>query len=473
MESHKEVVERLRGAFRSGVTLPIHFRLTQLKAMLLMLEDNEAQILEALHQDLAKPKFEAFLSEIEIVVNDLCLTINNLHTWMQPSYVDTNLATKLDHCFVRREPFGVVLIIGAWNYPLHLILLPLIGAIAAGNCAVLKPSEISKSTEKLISELIPKYLSKDCYAVVCGGPEETKSLLENRYDHIFYTGSQNVARCILQAAAVHLTPVTLELGGKCPCLIHGRIDMKAAAKRLVWAKFFNLGQSCVAPDYVLCTAETKEALLPFIKEALEVFYGSEPQKSEDLGRIVTDRHWNRLVEMLNKSKGKVAIGGESVRDKKYIAPTVVVDVQESDALMQEEIFGPILPILTIKSLDEGINFINEREKPLALYVFSDDSQIVNTVLERTSSGGFCSNDGIVHMSLPSLPFGGVGASGMGSYHGRWGFETFSHKRGCMLRGWGLERINVLRYPPYKDNNLSWLRWATTTKKKGWTECTIM
>ncbi|XP_051572682.1 aldehyde dehydrogenase family 3 member B1 isoform X1 [Myxocyprinus asiaticus] len=473
MESQKQMVERLRGVFRSGVTIPVHFRLTQLEAMLALLEDNEAQILEALHEDLAKPKFESVLSEIDMVVNDLCYTISNLHTWMQPSYVGTNLATKLDDCFVRREPLGVVLIIGAWNYPLQLILLPLIGAIAAGNCAILKPSEISQATEKLLAELIPKYLSKECYAVFCGGPEETKALLENRFDHIFYTGSQSVARCILQAAAVHLTPVTLELGGKCPCLLYGRLDMKAAAKRLVWAKFFNIGQSCVAPDYVLCTAETRDKLLPLIKEALETFYGPEAQQSPDMGRIVTDRHWDRLVELLKKTEGKVVIGGESVKEEKYIAPTVVVDVKESDPLMQDEIFGPILPILTIKSLDEGINFINEREKPLALYTFSDESQVVTTVLERTSSGGFCSNDGIVHMTLPGLPFGGVGASGMGSYHGQWGFETFSHKRGCMLRGWGLERINVLRYPPYKESNLGWLRWATTAKKKGWAGCSIM
>ncbi|ROL49321.1 Aldehyde dehydrogenase family 3 member B1 [Anabarilius grahami] len=474
MESQKQVLERLRGAFRSGVTRPAQFRLTQLQAMMSLFEDNETQILEAMHKDLAKPKFEAVLSEIDIVVNDLCYTISNLQTWMQHSYVGTNLATKLDDCFVRREPLGVVLIIGAWNYPLQLILSPLIGAIAAGNCAILKPSEISQATEKLLAELIPKYLSQECYAVICGGAEETKTLLENRFDHIFYTGSQSVARCILQAAVVHLTPVTLELGGKCPCLIYGRLDMKAAAKRLVWAKFFNAGQSCVAPDYVLCTAETREMLLPFIIEALESFYGSEPQQSPDMGRIVTDRHWNRLVELLKKSEGKVVIGGESVRETKYMAPTVVVDVKESDALMQEEIFGPILPILAIKSLDEGINFINEREKPLALYAFSDESQVVTTVLERTSSGGFCSNDGIAHMALPGLPFGGVGASGMGNYHGRWTFETFSHKRGCMLRGWGLERVNVLRYPPYTESNLSWLRWATTAKKKGWwAGCSVM
>ncbi|XP_026861002.1 aldehyde dehydrogenase family 3 member B1 isoform X1 [Electrophorus electricus] len=473
MESQRQIIERLRAAFQSGVTAPLQFRLTQLKSLLSLLEDNEPQILEALQKDLAKPKFEAVLSEIDMVVNDLCYTINSLPTWIQPSYVGKNLATKLDDCFVRREPLGVVLIIGAWNYPLQLILAPLIGAIAAGNCAILKPSEISRATERLLAQLIPKYLSQECFAVICGGAEETKSLLENRFDHIFYTGSQAVARSILQAAAVHLTPVTLELGGKCPCLIYGRLDMLAAAKRLVWSKFFNAGQSCVAPDYVLCTPEMREELLPAIAKALSIFYGSQPKQSEDFSRIVTDRHWDRLMALLGKTQGRVVMGGEGSKEDKYFAPTVVVDLDGSDALMQEEIFGPIMPILTIESLEQGITFINQREKPLALYVFSDESQVVNMVLERTSSGGFCSNDGIVHMTLPGLPFGGVGASGMGSYHGRWTFETFSHRRGCMLRGWGLERISMLRYPPYTESNLSWLRWATSAKKKSWGVCSVM
>ncbi|KAG9340400.1 hypothetical protein JZ751_021513 [Albula glossodonta] len=364
-------------------------------------------------------------------------------------------------------------ILEALHQDLHkLILLPLVGAIAAGNCAILKPSEISQATEKLLAELIPKYLSKECYAVVCGGAEETKTLLENRFDHIFYTGSQNVARSILQAAAIHLTPVTLELGGKCPCLIYGKVDIKAAARRLAWAKFFNAGQSCVAPDYVLCTPQIQAALIPALREALEGFYTAQPQQCPDMGRIVSDRHWDRLNDMLERSAGTVEIGGQSTKQEKYMAPTVLVNVKENDVLMQEEIFGPILPILSVETLEEGIDFMNCREKPLALYVFSDEPQVVTKVLEQTSSGGFCSNDGIVHMTLPGLPFGGVGASGMGSYHGRWGFETFSHRRGCMLRGWGLERINVLRYPPYQETNLSWLRWATGAKK-GWSGCSVM
>ncbi|XP_039979362.1 aldehyde dehydrogenase family 3 member B1 isoform X3 [Xiphias gladius] len=408
METRSQVVGRLQAAFRSGVTVPEEFRRAQLTGLMSMIRDNEELIVNALHKDLAKPKFEAILSEVDIVINELHHAIANVKSWMQPEYVSKNLATKLDECFVRREPLGVVLIIGTWNYPLQLLILPMVGAIAAGNCVVIKPSEVSAATDSLIAELVPKYLSQDCYAVVRGGPEETKALLQNRFDHIFYTGSQTVARSILQAASVHLTPVTLELGGKCPCFIYGRVNIAAAARRLVWAKFFNSGQSCVAPDYVLCSQATQDALLPALREALEDFYGKEPQTSPDLSRIVSPRHWTRLMELLKRSSGKVVLGGESDQEDKYIAPTVMVDVAEDDALMKEEIFGPILPILTVESLEKGIDFINRNEKPLALYVFSDESSVVNTVLEKTSSGGFCSNDGIVHMTLPGLPFGGVG-----------------------------------------------------------------
>uniref|UniRef100_H3D914 Aldehyde dehydrogenase n=1 Tax=Tetraodon nigroviridis TaxID=99883 RepID=H3D914_TETNG len=468
MDTQSQVVERLRSSFGSGVTIPEPFRQAQLKRLMAMIKENEQLIINALHKDLAKPKFEVALAEIDGTVNELHHAIVNLSSWMKPEYVSKNLATKLDECFVRREPLGVVLIIGAWNYPLQLILNPLIGAIAAGNCAVLKPSEVAPATESLVAELIPKYLSQDCYAVVQGGAEETQALLKNRFDHIFYTGSQKVARVILQAASVHLTPVTLELGGKCPCLIFGRVDIKVAVRRLVWAKFFNAGQSCVAPDYVLCLPATRDAILTVLKETLEEFYTEDPQGSPDFCRIVSPRHWSRLMDLLKRSNGKVVVGGESDQEDKYIAPTVVVDVAEDDALMQEEIFGPILPILTVDSVAQGIEFLNGKDKP-ALYVFSDDSSIVNTVLERTSSGGFCSNDGIIHPTLPSFPFGGVGASGSGSYHGRWGFETFSHRKACMLRGWALERLNGLRYPPYNEEKLSMLRW-TTSPKNG---CSVM
>uniref|UniRef100_A0A8C7ZTV9 Aldehyde dehydrogenase n=1 Tax=Oryzias sinensis TaxID=183150 RepID=A0A8C7ZTV9_9TELE len=386
MESQSQMVARLRAAFRSGVTVPEEFRRTQLTGLMSMIKDNEDQITDALHRDL--PKFEAVLSEIEIVLNELYHSISNLARWMQPEYVSKSLATKLDDCFIRREPLGVVLIIGPWNYPLQLLILPLISAIAAGICASVagmvlringgKPHRTSLRTD-------PNPRSAETIFPTCVSQKLPKNTTTQRdLNNILETktsmSSQAVARSVVQAASVHLTPVTLELGGKCPCLIYGRINITAAARRLVWAKYFNAGQSCVAPDYLLCTKAVRDALVP-----------------------------------------------------------------EDDALMGQEIFGPILPILTVETLEEGIAFINRKEKPLALYVFSDES---STVMENTSSGGFCSNDAIIHMTLPSLPFGGVGMSGWGSYHGRWGFEEFSHRRACMLRGWALERLNGLRYPPY-------------------------
>uniref|UniRef100_A0A8C7ZT07 Aldehyde dehydrogenase n=1 Tax=Oryzias sinensis TaxID=183150 RepID=A0A8C7ZT07_9TELE len=454
MESQSQMVARLRAAFRSGVTVPEEFRRTQLTGLMSMIKDNEDQITDALHRDLAKPKFEAVLSEIEIVLNELYHSISNLARWMQPEYVSKSLATKLDDCFIRREPLGVVLIIGPWNYPLQLLILPLISAIAAGICAsvagmVLRINGGKPHRTSLRTDPNPR-------------SAETAAAAEASMS------SQAVARSVVQAASVHLTPVTLELGGKCPCLIYGRINITAAARRLVWAKYFNAGQSCVAPDYLLCTKAVRDALVPALREILEEFYGKEPKESPDVSRIVSDRHWTRLMELLKKTAGTVVVGGEANREDKYIAPTVVVDLQEDDALMGQEIFGPILPILTVETLEEGIAFINRKEKPLALYVFSDESSVVKTVMENTSSGGFCSNDAIIHMTLPSLPFGGVGMSGWGSYHGRWGFEEFSHRRACMLRGWALERLNGLRYPPYSSEKLKWLRWTTSPHS-----CSIM
>uniref|UniRef100_A0A8C8A0S6 Aldehyde dehydrogenase n=1 Tax=Oryzias sinensis TaxID=183150 RepID=A0A8C8A0S6_9TELE len=434
MESQSQMVARLRAAFRSGVTVPEEFRRTQLTGLMSMIKDNEDQITDALHRDL--PKFEAVLSEIEIVLNELYHSISNLARWMQPEYVSKSLATKLDDCFIRREPLGVVLIIGPWNYPLQLLILPLISAIAAGICASVagmvlringgKPHRTSLRTD-------PNPRSAETIFPTCVSQKLPKNTTTQRdLNNILETktsmSSQAVARSVVQAASVHLTPVTLELGGKCPCLIYGRINITAAARRLVWAKYFNAGQSCVAPDYLLCTKAVRDALVPALREILEEFYGKEPKESPDVSRIVSDRHWTRLMELLKKTAGTTA---GAVTSSRPAAPTVVVDLQEDDALMGQEIFGPILPILTVETLEEGIAFINRKEKPLALYVFSDESsvrhaphaarwqtrrlqsrfvslKVVKTVMENTSSGGFCSNDAIIHMTLPSLPFGGVG-----------------------------------------------------------------
>lgn len=471
MSDYGAIVQKLRDSFGTRKTRPAEFRISQLDSIVKLLRENEGAIVEALERDLRKPKFETMVSEISIAINEANYAINHLESWMKPEHVEKSLVMKFDECFIRKEPLGVVLIIGAWNYPVQLVLVPLIGAIAAGNCAVVKPSELSDSTSSLLTELLPKYLDQSCFSVVCGGAKETTELLEQRFDHIFYTGGVSVARSVMRAASCHLTPVTLELGGKSPALVEGSCDVTATARRLVWARFFNAGQSCVAPDYVLCSEETRHLLLPALRDCITQLYGTQPRESRDFGRIINQRHFKRIRDLLSKSQGRVEIGGETEEGERYIAPTVLVDVSESDPVMQEEIFGPVLPILTVESLEEAINFINRREKPLALYLYTGDSKVVTKVMECTSSGGFCSNDGLIHMTVITLPFGGVGSSGVGRYHGRFSFDTFSHQRSCVLRGFGLEWANQLRYPPYSEQKLERLLQATQERKRG--SCTLL
>ncbi|EHB12721.1 Aldehyde dehydrogenase family 3 member B2 [Heterocephalus glaber] len=385
---------------------------------------------------------------------------------MKDEPASTNLLTKMDCAFIRKEPFGLVLIIGPWNYPVNLTLVPLVGAIAAGNCVILKPSEKSKGTEKVLAEVLPQYLNQSCFAVVVGGPEETQKLLEHKFDYIFFTGNPRVGKIVMAAAAKHLTPVTLELGGKNPCYVDDNCDPQTVANRLAWFRYFNMGQTCVAPDYVLCSPDMQERLLPALQNAITRFYGDDPQNSPNLGRIINQKHFKRLQELL--SCGRVAIGGQSDESNLYIAPTVLVDVQETDKVMQEEVFGPILPLMTVRSLDEAIDFINRREKPLALYAFSNNSQVVSQVLDRTSSGNFGGNDGFLYMTLLSLPFGGVGKSGTGRYHGKFSFNTFSNHRACLISPSGLEKLNEIRYPPYSSQAQKLLRWAMSSHS-----CTLL
>ncbi|XP_005438433.3 aldehyde dehydrogenase family 3 member B1 [Falco cherrug] len=458
------LVSRLRAAWLSGKTRPIEYRAAQLEALGRFLHEKKQDILDATALDMGKPPFEAEFSEILLCKNELHETLNNLSHWMKDEQVDRNLATQLDSAFIRRDPYGVVLIIGSWNYPIHLFLVPLIGAIAAGNCAIIKPSEMTKNTETLVGEVLPSYLDTDCFAVVTAGVQETTRLLENKFDYVFFTGSPSVGRIVMTAAAKHLTPVTLELGGKNPCYVSDTCDVQNVARRVAWGRFFNAGQTCIAPDYVLCSLEMQEKLMPALREAITEFYGPNPQESPDFGRMVGDKHFQRVQALLRS--GRVAIGGQTDEKERYIAPTVLVDVQHSDPIMQEEIFGPILPIVVVASVDEAIDFINSLEWPLAVYAFSSDDKVVKQVLERTSSGGFCGNDTLMHVTLTSLPFGGIGSSGLGMYHGKFTFETFSHHRGCLHRGMGREAINSLRYPPYSRQKLGIVRAASEVKRKG-------
>ncbi|XP_062432632.1 aldehyde dehydrogenase family 3 member B1-like isoform X1 [Rhea pennata] len=469
MNPYAGLVSRLRAAWLSGKTRPMEYRVAQLEALGRFLDEKKQDILDALASDMRKPPFEVEISEISICRSELNHALNNLGTWMKDEYVEKNWVTQLDSAFIRKDPYGVVLIIVPWNYPINLLLVPLIGAIAAGNCVVMKPSEISKDVEKLVAETLPNYLDKDCFAVVTAGVEETNKLLENKFDYIFFTGNSSVGRIIMTAAAKHLTPVTLELGGKNPCYVSDTCEVHNVARRVAWGRFFNAGQTCVAPDYILCSVEMQEKLLPALREAITEFYGPNPQESPDFARIMGDKHFQRIRALL--SSGRVAIGGQTDEQERYIAPTVLVDVQPKDPIMQEEIFGPILPILTVANVDEAIAFINAREQPLALYVFSSCKKVLRQVLKQTSSGGFCANDTMMHMTLTSLPFGGIGHSGLGRYHGRFTFETFSHPRSTLLRGAGREALNTLRYPPYASRRLPLLRAAAETRRA--TACALL
>ncbi|NXK46610.1 AL3B1 dehydrogenase, partial [Chauna torquata] len=463
------LVSRLRAAWLSGKTRPMEYRVGQLEALGRFLEEKKQDILEATALDMRKPSFEAEFSEVLLCQNELNETLNNLSHWMKDEHVDKNLATRLDVAFIRKDPYGVVLIIGPCNYPIYLLLVPLIGAIAAGNCVIVKPSELTKNSERLVVEALPRYLDNDCFAVVTAGVQETTRLLENKFDYIFFTGVPSVGRIVMTAAAKHLTPVTLELGGKNPCYVSDSCDVQNVARRVAWGRFFNAGQTCIAPDYILCSVEMQEKLVPALREAITAFYGPEPRESPDFARIMGDKQFRRVRALL--CSGRVAIGGQTDEKERYVAPTVLVDVQPSDPAMQEEIFGPILLIITVANVEEAIDFINSRERPLVVYAFSSDNKVVNQVLERTSSGGFCGNDTLMHVTLTSLPFGGIGSSGLGTYHGRFTFDTFTHRRGCLQRSAGLETVNVLRYPPYSPHKMGLVRAATAVKRQG--DCALL
>ncbi|XP_009330513.1 PREDICTED: aldehyde dehydrogenase family 3 member B1-like, partial [Pygoscelis adeliae] len=463
------LVNHLRAAWLSGKTRPIEYRVAQLEALGRFLDEKKEDILEATALDMGKPRFEAEIIEITLCKNELHETLNNLSHWMKDEHVDRSLVTQLDSAFIRKDPYGVVLIIAPWNYPIHLFLVPLIGAIAAGNCVIVKLSEVAKNTERLVAEALPSYLDNDCFAVVTAGVQETTRLLENKFDYIFYTGTPSVGRIVMAAAAKHLTPVTLELGGKNPCYVSDTCDVQNVARRVAWGRFFNAGQTCIAPDYVLCSVEMQEKLLPALHKVITDFYGPNPQESPDFSRIMGDKHFQRVQTLLRS--GRVVIGGQTDEEERYIAPTVLVDLQPSDPIMQEEIFGPILPIVIVANVDEAIDFINSRERPLVVYAFSSDDKVVNQVLERTSSGGFCGNDTLMHVTLTSLPFGGIGNSGLGKYHGRFTFDTFTHHRGCLHRNMGLEALNALRYPPYSQQKLGLLTATFEIKRKGM--CTLL
>jgi aldehyde dehydrogenase (NAD+) len=447
------LVEGLQKTFDSGVTRSAEWRLNQLRQMLRMLQDEEASFLEALASDLGKCNAEGFIAETGFVMHELQIAIKNLRRWMRPRRVKAPIVVQPGKAKIYAEPLGVTLIIAPWNYPLQLALSPLLGALAAGNCAVIKPSEIAPATSAVLAKLLPKYLDRDAVVVVEGGVPETTALLEQRFDLVFYTGNGTVGRIVMQAAAKHLTPVVLELGGKSPCIVDRDVDLDVAVRRIVWAKFFNAGQTCVAPDYVLVHESLERALLDKLATTLRDFYGDDPQKSPDYARIVNARHHARLTALLDS--GKVFVGGKGDVDDRYLAPTVLTGVSLDSPVMADEIFGPILPVIPVPSIERAIDIVTSRDKPLALYVFSNDAERANRVISRTSSGGACVNDCVMHLGVPDLPFGGVGPSGMGAYHGRASFDAFSHMKSVLHKPFYLDA--PLRYPPYTEEKMKWVK----------------
>jgi len=461
------VVTKLRNTFFDGRTLSLDYRRKQLTQLLNLIKENDAAIHDAAFKDLAKCKFETEMYEIRGTAHEIISLIEELEEFTKHEIVSNDIVNAMDKTMIRRDPKGLILVIGAWNYPIYLTLNPLAGAIASGCTAVLKPSEVSSHTAKLLGELIPKYLDQEAYAVVNGAVEETTELLKHQWDHILYTGNGTIGKVIMTAAAKHLTPVTLELGGKCPVIVSDDSDMDLVAGRLLSGRLANMGQTCICIDYILCSEKVRDQLIPLMKTKLAQWYGEDIQKSPDLGRIVNIRHWNRIMGYLKATKGKAVIGGESQADEKdlYIPPTVVIDCDDDEPLMVEEIFGPIMPIRTVKNLDEAIKFVNARPQPLALYVFSRNSEEVDRVLARTRSGGVTVNDSIFHVVATGLPFGGCGPSGMGAYHGKFSFDTFMHQRATLIKSQSMEIVNEkLRYPPYsekKTNILSYLMFKSS------------
>lgn len=448
------VVAGLRAAFSKGTTKPVAWRVKQLKALKTLLETHAAEFEDALAHDLGKNPTETNLVEVGFVIAEIDYALRHLRSWLKPRPVSVPGALQPARASIIREPLGVVLIISPWNYPVQLLLAPAVGALAAGNAVVLKPSEVAEATSALIARLIPQYLDTSAVAVVEGAVAETTELLAQRFDHIFYTGNGAVGRIVMAAAVRHLTPVTLELGGKSPVYVDDSVDLDAAARRIAWGKYLNAGQTCVAPDYLMATRDVARKLTPALRRAVTELYSSAPQSSTDYGRIVNDRQFTRLQGLLGS--GRTVLGGESDTETRYFAPTVLADVSLESPIMQEEIFGPILPIVEVDGVDEAIGIINAGDKPLALYVFSERESVRRRFITQTSSGAIGFGVPAAHLVVPGLPFGGVGESGMGGYHGVHTVDVFSHDKAILKKSLKPDTMRLI-YPPYTPRKDRFIR----------------
>ena len=440
------LLEKQKEFFKSGKTLDIKTRLIYLKKLKTSIKNHEKEILEALKNDLGKSETEAYMCEIGLTLDEISYMIKNIKKFAQEKTVSTPLTNFHAKSKLKLVPRGNVLIMSPWNYPFLLSFEPLVDAISAGNTVILKPSAYSPATTNIVYKIIEEVFPPEYVATVKGGREENKELLSYKYDYIFFTGSTNVGKEVLRKAAEHLTPTTLELGGKSPCIIDKTANISLAAKRIVFGKFLNCGQTCVAPDYILCCSEIKEKLINEIKKEIINQFGENPLENENYGKIINEKHFNRIKNLIDSEK--VVIGGKSNPETLKIEPTVMNNVTWDDNVMKEEIFGPVLPILTYDNMDNVIETIENHPHPLALYIFSECKSNIEKVLEHCRFGGGCINDVVVHLATSQMPFGGFGESGMGSYHGKFGFETFSHKRSILDKKTWIDL--PIRYQPYKN-----------------------
>lgn len=447
----QNILSDQRNLFNSQKTKNLKFRKMYLEKLKEVLLKNEELLYDSIYKDFGKSKFDTFTTEISFVLKDINYFLKNLNSLAKPKKVRTNLANQLGSSKIYPEPLGCTLVIGAWNYPYQLSLSPVVAALAAGNTCILKPSEIAENTMKAMAKIINENFPKEYFYVAEGGIEETTEILKLKFDKIFFTGSPKVGQIIYQAAAKHLTPVTLELGGKSPAIVTSSANFEVAAKRIVWGKFLNAGQTCVAPDYILVDEKVKDSFLDSLQSYIQKFnYHSD---SENYTQIINQRNFDRLVNLIDQEK--VYFGGKTDAAKRYIEPTIMHDVTWNDKVMQEEIFGPILPVLTFKNFNEALLQIAAYEKPLSAYLFSDNSEEKEEFTSKISFGGGCINDVVMHLSNDYLPFGGVGNSGIGNYHGKYGFDAFSHQKAVLDRAtWGEPD---LKYPPYNDKKLNWIK----------------
>ncbi len=440
----EELLQEQKNYYQSGATIPVKFRITQLKKLYETIKRHEQEIEKALKADLGKSAYEGFMCEIGLVLSEITYMIRKTKKFAAPKKVPTPLAQFSSQSFIQPVPYGNVLIMSPWNYPFLLSMDPLVDAIAAGNTAIVKPSAYSPATGKIVEKLIKECFPRGYVAVVSGGRAENAALLEQKFDLVFFTGSQAVGKEVLRHTAEHLTPAVLELGGKSPCIVDASADLKLAAKRIVFGKYLNCGQTCVAPDYVLCEEKIKAELAEEVKKQILLQYGEKPLENSDYGKIINEKHFKRLLGLIDPEK--VIAGGEADLSSCRIAPTVLDNVTYEDAVMKEEIFGPILPILTFRDFDEMIGELKEKDRPLAFYLFSNDRRHQERVTKELSYGGGCINDVVIHLATSEMGFGGVGASGMGSYHGKAGFEAFSHRKSIVDKKTWIDL--PMRYQPY-------------------------